>query len=45
MIILFQGVRISKREANKVGVGITFGIIGVVVSQLFVGRKIKYWAS
>ena len=29
-LVLFQGAKISKREANKVGVGILFGIIGIL---------------
>ena len=31
-LVLFKGAKLSKREANKVGVGIIFGIIGIFVS-------------
>jgi len=31
-LVLFKGAKLSKREANKVGVGIIFGIIGILIS-------------
>ena len=31
--ILFQGGKLSKREANKVGIGIIFGLIGIFATH------------
>ena len=32
-LILFQGAKLSKREANKAGVGVIFGLIGVFLTH------------
>lgn len=32
-LVLFQGAKVPKREANKVGVGIVFGLLGTVVTH------------
>lgn len=36
-IVLFQGAKLSEREANKAGLGIIFGIIGIIFSIITVG--------
>ena len=36
-IVLFQGVKLSKREANKVGIGLIFGLVGGVHERSEVG--------
>jgi len=38
-IVLFMGAKLSKREANKVGLSIMFGIIGIVISMATVGTN------
>ena len=38
-IVLFKGSKLSKREANKVGLSIIFGLIGIAVSFLITGLK------
>jgi hypothetical protein len=38
-VVSFKGARLSKREANKVGLGIIFGLLGVVVSLLLFGTQ------
>lgn len=40
-IVLFKGAKLSKREANKVGLSIIFGIIGIVISIATVGTNNK----
>ncbi|MFA5272252.1 MAG: hypothetical protein WC412_07975 [Candidatus Omnitrophota bacterium] len=40
-IVLLKGVKLSKREANIVGLSIIFGIIGTVVSMAAVGINNK----
>ena len=40
-LVLFKGAKLSKREANKVGVGIIFGIIGIFVSIFITPMKNK----
>jgi hypothetical protein len=39
--VIFAGATISKKEANKVGVALLFGLIGVVVIGLSLGLKNK----
>ena len=34
-LVLFQGAKLSKREANKVGTGIIFGVVGMLGTFLF----------
>ena len=36
------GTKISKREAKKVSLGITFGIVGIVISLLTIGFENKF---
>ncbi|MCQ9207739.1 MAG: hypothetical protein NG740_07665 [Omnitrophica bacterium] len=31
-VVLFKGTKLSRREANKVGLGIVSGVIGIFVS-------------
>ena len=40
-LVLFQGAKISKREANKIGIGIIFGFVGALISALFIGVENK----
>jgi len=40
-IVLFKGAKLSKRQANIVGLCIFFGLIGIFVSFLFTGWKNK----
>ena len=40
-IVPFKGAKLSKREANKVGLSIIFGIIGIVVSLATIGTNNK----
>ena len=40
-IVLFKGVKLSKRNANIVGLGFIFGAIGILVSILSVGTENK----
>jgi len=39
--VLFQGAKISKREANRVGVGFVFGFVGAVISAFLIGPENK----
>ena len=39
--VIFGGATISKKEANKVGVAILFGFIGIVAIGLSLGIKNK----
>ncbi len=39
--VIFRGATISKREANKVGVALLFGFIGIVTIGLTFGIKNK----
>ena len=39
--VIFAGATISKKEANKVGVTLIFGFIGIVVIGLSLGLKNK----
>jgi multidrug efflux pump subunit AcrB len=39
--VIFAGATISKKEANKVGVTLIFGSIGIVVIGLLLGLKNK----
>ena len=41
-IVLFQGVKLSKEEANKVGLGIICGIVGIVTSLFTLGVEYKF---
>ncbi len=41
-LVLFQGAKIAKREANIAGLSIIFGIVGVVVSILIPVEKTKF---
>lgn len=40
-VVLFQGVKLSKHEANSVGLGLIFGIIGMFVS-LYIPIEVKF---
>ena len=40
-IVLFQGAKLSRREANKVGLGLIFGLIGAVISIFLLGTENK----
>jgi len=43
-LILFSGAKISKREANKVGLGLIFGTVGVILTiviTIATGKEIK----
>ncbi len=40
--ILFQGAKLSKREANKAGIGILFGVIGIFLTQFFQLGQTKF---
>jgi hypothetical protein len=33
-LVLFKGAKLQKREANKVGLGIIFGIAGMLLTNL-----------
>ena len=33
-LVLFKGAKLQKREASKVGLGIIFGIVGMLVTKL-----------
>ena len=35
-IVLFQGIKLSKQQANKVGLAIIMGIIGLLVSSFLI---------
>ena len=41
-VVLFQGVKLSKHEANSVGLGIIFGIIGIFLSLYMPIAKTKF---
>jgi threonine/homoserine/homoserine lactone efflux protein len=43
-VVLFKGAKLSRREANKVGLGIIFGVIGIFIS-IVVGVESKLIAS
>ena len=40
-IFLFQGIKLSKHEANKVGIGLIFGLVGGVLSGFILGLDHK----
>ncbi len=40
-IVLFKGAKLSKRQANIVGLCFIFGVIGIFVSSLVTGWKNK----
>jgi len=40
-IVLFQMAKLSKLEAKKVGIGILFGLVGLIVFFLIFGGKYK----
>lgn len=40
-IVLYQGVKLSKQEANRVGLSIILGIIGAVIFFLLLGPGYK----
>ena len=40
-VVLFKGAKLSKLEAKKVGLGIIFGNIGIVISVLAPGVENK----
>ena len=40
-ITLFQGAKLPKREANKVGIGLIFGLLGAVLSGFLFGLEYK----
>jgi len=37
--VLFNGAKLTKNEANKIGIGILFGIVGIVVLQFLPFEK------
>ncbi len=41
-IVLFQQAKLSKHEANKVGLGLIFGVIGVIICAIFLGPDHKF---
>ncbi len=34
-VVLFQGAKLSKRDANKAGLGILFGLVGAIIPISF----------
>ena len=40
-IVLFQMAKLSKHEAKKVGIGILFGLVGLIISLLIFGGESK----
>ncbi len=40
-VALFQGVKLTKREANKVGLGLLFGFVGGIISLFLLGPENK----
>jgi hypothetical protein len=40
-IVFFKGIKISKREANKIGIGIIFGFVSALISVLIIGVENK----
>ena len=41
-VVLFKGAKLSKQEANKVGLGIICGVIGIVISLFTLGVENKF---
>jgi hypothetical protein len=41
-IVVFKGAKLNKKEANRVGLGIIFGIIGIIVGLIVLGPDRKY---
>lgn len=41
-LVLFQGAKISKREANVVGFSAIFGIVGIIISIFIPVAKNKF---
>ncbi len=39
--VLFRGAKISKREANRAGVGLIFGFAGAIISACLIGPENK----
>jgi hypothetical protein len=44
-IVPFKGAKLSKREANKIGLGLAFGFAGAMISVLLVGSGGKMAAA
>ena len=40
-IVVFQMAKLSKRQAKKVGIGILFGLVGLIICLLIFGGKYK----
>lgn len=38
-VVLFRGAKLSKREANKAGLGLLCGFVGSIISILTYGSK------
>lgn len=43
-VVLFKGVKLSKCEANSIGLGIIFGIAGILVAIFTPIAKVKFLA-
>lgn len=40
-VVLFRGAKLSKKEANKAGLGLIFGLLGAIISAFFFGPEHK----
>ena len=40
-VVVFQMEKLSKHEAKKVGIGILFGLVGLIISLFIFGGKYK----
>ena len=40
-IVIFKGAKLSRREANKVGIGLIFGLVGAMLSGFCFGSDHK----
>lgn len=41
-VVLFKGAKLSNLEWKKVGLGITFGLVGIIISLLTIGFENKF---
>ena len=39
---LFRGTKVNKTQANRIGVGIVFGLIGIVLILLLPFKELKF---
>ena len=44
LVVPFKGGKLNKDQANKTGVAIIFGIIGILISLAFFGKDHRFYS-